>query len=187
MRKILVSNMISLDGFFAGVDGDISWHTVDDEFNAYALELLSTIDTILFGKTTYQIFEDFWPRALVDPHTSPDDRKVAQYIQDAKKIVFSHTMKDTHWENVSIQPQVNAQFISELKIQNGKDIVIFGSGTLVSQLTQLKLIDEYRFIISPTILGDGKKMFTEVDHPLHLHLTQQRSFKNGNVLTIYNR
>ena len=87
MRKIVIFNLISLDGYFAGKNGDISWHNVDDEFNKFAIRQTSQFGGIIFGRTTYQLFEDFWPKALKDPKTSPDDRKIAQIIDDIWKPV----------------------------------------------------------------------------------------------------
>ncbi len=77
MRKIVVFNLISLDGYFAGEDGNIDWHNTDDEFNQFAIEQTSQFGGIIFGRTTYKMFEEYWPTALKDPKTSPDDRKIA--------------------------------------------------------------------------------------------------------------
>lgn len=91
--------MVTVDGYYAGADGNIDWHMVDDEFNEFAIEHTQEFGTLIFGATTYKLFEDFWPKALVDPETSNDDRKVAQIIEDMNKIVFSTKIKEPKWKN----------------------------------------------------------------------------------------
>ena len=86
MRKIVAFDMISIDGYFAGIDGNIDWHTVDDEFNMFAVEHTAAFGTMIFGHTTYKLFEEYWPLALKDPGTGEEDRKIAQIINDATKI-----------------------------------------------------------------------------------------------------
>jgi dihydrofolate reductase len=184
MRKLVVYNMVSVDGYFAGKDGDISWHTVDDEFNQFAIETLSQVDTIIFGRTTYQLFEGYWPRALVDPQTNPANLVIAQAIDNAKKIVFSKSLESVTWHNSQLEHEISPDKIKQLKAESGKDIIIYGSGAIVRQLTKLDLIDEYRFIISPTILGAGETMF-EGAHQTPLNLVATRSFVNGNLLVVY--
>ncbi len=185
MRKIIVFNMVSVDGFFAGVDGNIDWHNVDDEFNKFAIEQLKEFQTILFGRTTYQMFESFWPAALKDPKTSEDDRKVAQNINDLEKIVFSSTLKKVTWNNSKILESIDSEKIKKLKQESRKDMVIFGSGTIVQAMANLNLIDEYRLMINPIILGQGKPMFKDMKDIVNLKLISTRTFKNGNVLLCY--
>lgn len=184
MRKIILFNLISIDGYFAGIDGDISWHNVDDEFNDFAVEQTKTFGTIIFGRTTFKIFEEYWPKALKDPATSNEDRQIAQTIEDATKIVFSKTLKETSWNNSKIFHEINPENIKAWKERDGKDAVIFGSGTIAKQLAELNQIDEYRLMVNPVILGEGKNMFEHLGKK-NLKLTDIRKFKNGNVLLTY--
>ncbi len=184
MRKLIVFNLISLDGFFAGVDGNIDWHMVDDEFNKFAAEQTSNFGTIIFGNTTYTLFEEYWPKALIDPATSADDRKIAQIIDDIDKIVFSKTRDKTTWRNSKLLNDIVPGEINKLKEEDGKDMVIFGSGTIVEQMANLDLIDEYRLLVNPVILGQGKPMFKNVNQK-QLELINTRRFANGNVLLTY--
>ena len=177
--------MISLDGYFTDSNGGIDWHTVDDEFNRFAIEQLESCDTILFGRVTYKMFEDYWPDAAKDPQTGPDDLKIASYINDAIKIVFSKTLESVTWQNSQLKAKISTDEIRKLKAATGKNIVIFGSGTIVQQLTNLGLIDEYRLMISPIILGSGKALFNNVHKMPNLKLLEARSFANGNVLLRY--
>jgi len=185
MRKIIVFNMVSVDGFFAGVDGNLDWHNVDDEFNKFVIEQLREFHTILFGRTTYQMFESFWPVALKDQKTSEDNRKVAQSINDIEKIVFSSTLEKVTWNNSKILKKIDSEGIKKLKQEPGKDMVIFGSGTIVQAMTNLNLIDEYRLMINPVILGQGKPMFKDMKDKVNLKLLNTKTFKNGNVLICY--
>jgi dihydrofolate reductase len=183
MRKIVMFNLISLDGFFAGEDGNIDWHMVDDEFNDFAVEQTASFGGIIFGRTTYQLFESFWPQAKDDPSMSPEDRKIGQIIDDVEKHVFSKSLKKVSWNHSILHHEINTEEMKKLKKQQGKDIVIFGSGTIVQQLAKLGLIDEYRILVNPIVLGKGKPLFK--DNHLKLQLVATKVFGNGNVLLTY--
>lgn len=184
MRKIVVFNLISIDGYFAGEDGNIDWHNADDEFNKFGVEQTKTFGTIIFGRTTYQLFESYWPVVLKDPKTSPDDLEIAQTIENAEKIVFSKSLTDVTWKNTKLFHEINPEEVKKWKESNDKDMVIFGSGTIVQAFTKLGLIDEYRMLVNPVILGKGKPMFKDVDQ-MKLKLINTRTFGNGNVLLSY--
>ncbi len=185
MRKIIVFNMLSVDGYFAGSDGNIDWHVVDEEFNHFALTLLSRVDTILFGRITYDLFKSYWPSALNDPTTDESNMKIAQAIDAATKIVFSEKELSSDWRNTERKDDVLEKDIRKLKSSDGKDIVIYGSGTIVQQLSNLQLIDEYNLMINPIILGAGKPLFEDIDS-LRLKLEETQRYENsGNVLLTY--
>ena len=141
MRKIVMFNLVSLDGYFAGLDGNIDWHQVDDEFNTFAIEQTASFGGLVFGRTTYQLFESFWPQALKDPKTSDDDRKIAQTIDDIWKMVFSTTLTETTWKNTKLYHKIDPEEVKSWKQWDGKDIAIFGSGSIVQQFAKLGLID----------------------------------------------
>ncbi len=184
MRKLMVFNLVSLDGFFAGPDGNIDWHNVDDEFNKFAVEQTQLFGAIIFGRVTYELFESFWPKALKDPTFSEDDHKIAKIIDDVEKIVFSKTLKKVSWKNTTLFKEIVPKEIEKLKQEKGRDMVIFGSGKIVQAMSNLGLIDEYRLMVNPIILGHGKPMFENV-HKLNLKLLKTRKFKNGNILLYY--
>lgn len=185
MRKIVVFNLISLDGYFAGSEGDIDWHIVDNEFNKFAIEQTSQFGGIIFGRITYELFESYWPKALKDPKTSPDDLKIAQTIDDVWKIVCSRSLKDVTWKNSRVFQDINPEEIKRWKEMDGKDLVIFGSGTIVQQFTNLGIVDEYRLMVNPVILGKGKPMFKNVKDRQKLKLIKTRPFKSGNIFLYY--
>jgi dihydrofolate reductase len=185
MRKIIISEMVTVDGLFEGENHDIDWHSVDDDFNNYAIELTERADTLLFGRVTYDLFESFWPRALKDPNTSEDDKKIAQFIWDAKKVVFSRTRTMAAWNNSVIIKDNLKEEVQKLKEEEGKDILIYGSGTIVSQLSDLGLIDEYILFVSPIILGRGTPLFKDATKRQKLKIKEVKEFSNGNVILNY--
>jgi len=177
-------NMLSVDGFFEGPGHNIDWHTVDDEFNAMAKQQQQEFDTLLFGNTTYTLFEEYWPNELTNPDTSEDDRIIAKQIDDKKKYVVSTTRTEVNWNNAEILKGDLIEAVKKLKEQEGSAIMIYGSGTIVRALTDAKLIDEYRIMISPTILGKGTNLF-EGTQMKKLKLIKSQSFGNGNVYNWY--
>lgn len=182
MRKIIVSEMVSLDGFFAGPGGEVDWHVVDEEFNEkYAVPLLNSVDTLLFGRVTYELMAGYWPT----PEAIKNDPIIADKMNSLPKIVFSKTLKKVDWNNTRLVKEVLTDEVVKLKQQYGKAMVIFGSGTIVSTLTQLGLIDEYRLIVNPVILGSGKSLFKGLKDRLRLQLLETKKFNSGNVLLRY--
>jgi dihydrofolate reductase len=185
MAKLVTFDMISVDGYFAAENGDIGWHTVDDAFNDYALNSLQSIGTILFGRITYELFESYWPQALRDPATDPADRLIAEAIDQAHKVVVSRTRHTSDWQHTTFMSELTAGNINQLKQAAEKDIMVYGSGCVVQQLTDLGLVDEFRLMVSPTLLGTGKSLFDGVKQ-LSLQLQEERSFaSNSNVLLVY--
>ena len=181
MRKIIVQEMISVDGFFAGENGEIDWHNVDAEFNKYAIEFLNTIDTLVFGRLTYELMASYWP---TDAGLN-DDPIVASKMNHLSKIVFSKTKNIVAWNNSKVFSDINADEIKKLKQAEGKDIAIFGSGTIVSALTELGLIDEYRLIVNPIVLGKGKSLFSNMEKRYKLQIIEVKEFKSGNISLHY--
>lgn len=179
MRKIIMFNMITLDGMFEGPNADISFHRTDDEFNQFAIEQLNTIDTILFGRVTYEGMASYW----TTPEAAESDPMVTEQMNTISKIVFSTTLDKAEWSNTRLIKGDVLNAMQNLKQQAGKDMIIFGSGKLVASFAKLGLIDEYRIIIVPTLLGKGTLMFKDTQQKLRL--VNSRTFANGNVLLCY--
>ncbi|MGO9644176.1 MAG: dihydrofolate reductase family protein [Candidatus Bathyarchaeia archaeon] len=188
MGKLFTFMTISLDGFFEGRDHDISWHNVDDESNKFAIEMLRETDTILFGRRTYELFEDFWPKAADDPKISQGNLEIARLINNMNKVVFSRTLtkveEKENWRNVKLIRDVNPEEIKRWKQESGKDLCIGGSNLAVS-FAQLGLIDEIRIMLDPVVLGKGTRLFEGIKDKLNLSLLKTRTFKSGNVLLYY--
>ena len=179
MREIIVSNYVSLDGFFAGPNGEIDWFMWDEETAEYSKGLAASIDTILFGRVTYELMASYWPTVTTE------DPVITEYMNRSPKIVFSRTLKKTDWKNTKLIMELNKEEILDLKKQPGKDMVIYGSGSLVSAFAQWGLIDDYRIFVNPVVLGNGKHMFKGLKERLELALLRTKTFQCGVVLLHY--
>ena len=177
MRKVIVSNLMSLDGFFEGPNHELDWFVVDEEFFAYARDMLRGVDTILFGRKTYQHMADYWPSAPAD--------EIADQMNNLPKIVFSRTLESAEWQNSTLVKSDAIAEISKSKQLPGKDMVILGSASLASFLLQQGLIDEYRVILNPVLLGSGNPLFQEVKQRLRLKLSRTKLFGSGVVVLYY--
>ena len=181
--------MVSLDGYFEGPNHDLSWHVVDQEFNRFAVEQLNQIGTLLFGRVTYRLFEDFWPKARRDPTTSKENLEIARMIDDVDKIVFSRTLanvKETDdWKNVRLIREAQPEEAERLKHLPGKDIAIFGSNKLASNFLRMGLIDELRIMVNPVVVGNGNPLFKGMTDQVKLNLLRTKTFRSGNVLHYY--
>ncbi len=180
--------LLSLDGYFEGPKHDLAWHNVDDEFNEYAIGQLKETDLIMFGRRTYQLMEEAWPKAARDPATSKDNLKVAYLINNVKKMVFSRTLdkvRETEdWKNVKLVREFDPTAIRRLMEQPGKGIWVGGSNLAVSFI-KAGLIDEFRFMINPVVLGEGTPIFEGLRGKLDLELIKTRKFNSGNILLYY--
>jgi dihydrofolate reductase len=183
MKQIIVQEMVSVDGFFAGPEGEIDWHVVDGEFNDYAAGVLSSVDTLIFGRVTYDLMAGYWPT----PDALKNDHAIAEKMNSLPKIVFSAGKEPAGWNNTKIFYEINPEEISKLKQGPGKDMIIYGSGTIVEAFTRFGLIDEYRFIVNPVVLGRGKSLFPNLEERQKLKFIRSKEFSSGNVLLSYGK
>lgn len=181
MRKLIFQVMVSLDGYVEGPNGELDWHNVDEEFNDYAITLLHSVDTLLFGRKTYEMMAAYWP----SPHAVEDDPIVAEHMNTLKKIVCSNTIERVEWYNSELLNGNVAEHIFQLKQRPGKDIAVLGSCGLMQTLMPHKLVDEYRIITNPTVLGSGKPLFEGYNERLSLQHDKALIFNSGNVLNYY--
>ena len=181
MRKMIVFNNITLDGYYTGLDGDMSWaHKFDPEWQQFTNENAKGSATLAFGRKTYDMMAGYWPT----PMAMKNMPAVAEAMNKQPKLVFSRTMTEAKWNNTTLIKGDLATEARKLKEESGDDIVIMGSGNLISQLAQLKLIDEYQIAVTPVVIGKGKSMFDGVDKT-NLKLTKSRAFGNGTVMLWY--
>ena len=163
MRLLFLFMMVTLDGDFEGQNHDLSWHVVDQEFNRFAVEQLKQIGTLLFGRITYKLFEEYWPKAGRDPATSKENLEIARMINYVEKIVFSRTLANVKeaddWKNVRLIREAQREEITRLKQLSGKDIAIFGSNDLATSFLRMGLIDELRIMVNPVVMGNGISLF----------------------------
>jgi dihydrofolate reductase len=182
MRKLVVFNMVSLDGFFVDASGDMSWaHKHDDEWNTFVSGNASGNGILLFGRITYDMMASYWP----SPMALKNSPVVAKGMNEMPKFVFSRTLASATWNNTKLMKGDLATEVRKLKSEPGPDMVILGSGNIVSQLAQLNLIDEFQLAISPIVLGKGRTLFESVTKRLNLKLTSSRTFGNGTVFVCY--
>ncbi len=181
MRKLFLFMMTSLDGYFEGPDHDISWHNVDAEFNEFAIQQTSEVDMLLFGRKTYEMMAGYWPTEAA----KRDDPIVADLMNSLPKIVFSRTLDKVEWNNSRLVKENMEEEVTQLKQQPGKDIAIFGSSDLTVALTHMGLVDEYRIMVAPVALGNGKSLFKGLNGKVNLELLNTRTFRSGNVLLYY--
>jgi dihydrofolate reductase len=197
MGRIVMFNRITADGYFADADGKLDWVVPDEELDKGAQQHLKGPGTMMLGRRTYDTFESFWPHAVEDasspaPHgskkpLSPEQRAMGQWINEATKFVFSKNRKDVTWKNSKLLRAVDPREIEAIKNQSGGDILIFGSGSVVTQLTQHGLIDEYQFIVNPVILGNGQSLVKGLPKSAKLDLQDVTKFRSGNVMLRYAR
>lgn len=184
MGKLVVFNSISLDGFFVDRQNDMSWaHNPkkDEEWDAFVNGNASGGGQLIFGRVTYELMASYWPTAIA----KRNDPIVAERMNNLPKIVFSKSMKKADWKNTRLVKDGLAEEIRRLKRDDEDGMAIMGSGSLVAQLTQERLIDEYQMVVVPVILGSGRTLFDGVNDRLGLKLVQSRSFQNGNAYLCY--
>ncbi len=181
MRKVTVFNLVTVDGYFSGQEGDISWHNVDEEFQELAERASNSGNTLLFGRVTYELMAGYWPTQ----EAIKNDPVVAAGMNNAEKVVFSRTLDRVDWHNSRLVKDDLLAEVRKLKQHSGNDLTVLGSGSIVSQLTQEGLIDEYQILLNPVVIGKGKTMFEGIKQKINLRLTKTRIFKNGNVLLHY--
>jgi dihydrofolate reductase len=185
MRKIIVSNLISLDGYYAGPNGEIDWfvNIADKELEEYGINLIGNVDTMLFGRITYELMESYWPTAKPEN----DAPRIIEAMNNYPKVILSKTLEKVSWKNSTLIKGEAVEEVAKLKQQHGKDIVIYGSGSIVALLVEKDLIDDYRILVCPVILGKGKRMFKDSGSRLGLKLADTKKFESGLVLLHYIR
>ena len=181
MRRLMVFNNVSLDGYIADEKGDMSWaHKQDPEWLAFTSENASGQAELVFGRVTYDLMAGWWPTPLA-LQSMPD---VARAMNGMPKVVFSRTLQKAAWQNTRVVKGDLAAEMRRMKAEPGPNMVIMGSGSIVSQLTDAGLIDEYQLVVHGIALGRGKSIF-DVREKTRLDLKKSRVFGNGNVVLWY--
>jgi dihydrofolate reductase len=183
MRKLTVFNHVSLDGYFQDARGDMSWaHAgADPEWNAFVEDNARGGGVLVFGRVTYDLMIRYWPTEMA----RKNDPVVAERMNAMPKIVFSRKLKEATWNNTRLIADDPVAAMRRLKREDGDDMAMFGSGTIIAQLAPAGLIDEYQIVVNPLILGSGRTMFAGIAEPLRLRQTRVRPFRNGNVVLWY--
>jgi dihydrofolate reductase len=184
-RKLYVSMMVSLDGFIEGPNRELDWPVTDNrEFEQYCDDMLDTVDLLLFGRVAYQMMVDYWPAAAKNPASSPRDIAFARKMNRLPKLVLSRTLDKAEWNARVLADRVPEE-IRELKRQPGKDIAVVGGAGVISTLTQHRLVDEYRAIVNPIVLGSGNPLFKDIQERISLRLSKATTLRSGLVILYY--
>lgn len=184
MRRLTAFNSVSLDGYFADANGDVSWahQSPDDaEWNAFVAGNASGGGALVFGRITYEMMASFWPT----PAAAQAMPEVAKGMNAMPKYVITRTLTAVSWENANLLRGNLVSKIRKLKEEPGPDLTILGSGSIVSQLAVAGLIDELQVVVIPVVLGKGRPLFSGVKKAISFKLLQSRTFGNGNVLLSY--
>lgn len=178
MRKVIAATNITIDGVYDHTEG-----LADSEIHQHYADLLDSADIILYGRTTYQLMQ-YWQSLLTNPSGDKTADNFAIAIDKIHKIVFSRTLKNTDWDSAKLATKSLDDLVRELKQQPGKDIFV-GSRSLIMQLMNLNLIDEYQLCIQPVVAGKGSQLFDNVKERAILKLTKTKNFTNGAIILYY--
>ena len=181
MRKVIVWNMVTLDGYFEGPKPwEIDWHEYvwGEELERFSLDQAQEVGALLFGRKTYEGMAGYWSTATGE---------IAEFMNSIAKVVFSNTLETTGWSNTRLVKGSAEEEVARLKQEPGKDLFIFGSANLTGSLTKHGLIDEYRIGLNPLVLGGGTPMFKPSDERMRLKLLEARPMQSGVVLLRYAR
>ena len=185
MKKLIVTNWTTLDGFIAGPNGEMDWVLGDDELSAYEIGMVSDADTLLLGKKTYQDFAGYWPRVPTNPNAPQWEKDYASKINALHKVVISRQLPEATWSDSEILREISAAGINKLKNGTGKNVLMYGSASIVRQLTNLGLIDEHHVLFHPVLLGGGRALFENIGRRIKLERTRVQQFKSGVQLLVY--
>jgi dihydrofolate reductase len=184
MRQLKHVMHISLDGYYADSNGEMRWVRMDNDLGDYVHQYIAPCGTAIYGRTTYEMMENFWPNAEQHPQAKPGSHLVehARWVNPVDKILISRTRKTANWQPTTIISENVVAAIKELKEQPGKDMVLLASASIARLLMSHGLIDQYLISITPVALGGGQAFFHQ---PLNLKLVDATSFSSGVMAGIY--
>ena len=179
MRKLILDLAVTLDGFIEGAKGETDWCIMDEEMNFDSF--LSSIDSIFYGRVSYDTWGNFQP----DYHCGPRTLKLWQQVHSKKKYVFSKRQRTD--DRATFIASDISQKVMEIKQQKGKNIWLYGGANLITTFIQLALIDIFRISVHPVALGKGKPLFENLTERLNMELTESHIFRSGVVQLIYEK
>jgi len=187
MGKLVLVVHISLDGFVAGLKGELDGFEPDEENLQFVCSLTENADTALFGRISYQLLNRYWPTASLRPNATKGEIVYSNWYNGAKKIVISKTMTAENLDNTTVISKNLLDEIVRIKEQAEKSILIFGSPMVSQLLMQHNLIDSYWIFVNPIMFGQGIPLFTDLSHKIELNLVTTRKFRNGEIALNYEK
>ena len=185
MRKLFLQINTSLDGYIEDPTGEIDWHFVDDEFEEFINATLRSIDAMVFGRVAYEKLAQYWPTAASNPEASAQHVEAAHLMNELPKYVVSDSIDHAEWQNSHIVSGDVEGEIRALKARAGNDIALFAGAGIASSFVRLGLIDEYRIIVNPILLGAGTRLFNGGHEKTKLRLLGTRQFGSGALVLSY--
>lgn len=191
MRKVILAMQMTLDGFSTGPNGEMDWlppfnnEELWKDLHEEMWNQLRTVDTLLLGRVTYQIWEKYWPAAATNPSSTKNDIEFSRFADETQKIVFSNTLEKVEWKNTRLVKGNIAEEIMKMKQQPGKNMVVAGGAGIAQAFMKLGLIDEYQITVHPVVLGNGKPLFKDLNDRIKLKLLRTRALNSGAVLLHY--
>lgn len=182
MRRIVLAGSVSLDGFFAGPNGELDWHMISAELHQHFNDHLRPMSAFLDGRVTYEMMAEYWPTADEDPTSTPTEVEFAGIWREKPKLVFSKTLERADWNATIVRDVVPAE-IQQLKAEPGGDMAV-GGAVLAGEFLRFGLVDEVCLYVHPVVIGEGRRLFSS-DVRLALHLEETRRFDNGVVMLRY--
>jgi dihydrofolate reductase len=179
MRKLIAAMNMTLDGFC-----DHTSMIADDEIHQHYNDLLSEADTLIYGRTTYQLMESYWPAVVREPTGNKPTDDFAVLIDGISKIVYSRTLKNVDWNNTELKNELVKEEILELKQKIGKNILA-GSPSMIVAFSQLGLVDEYQLGLHPSVVGTGLPLFKNINDRIDLKLSKTKTFGCGALMLYY--
>lgn len=182
-RRLSVFSFITLNGFYKGPNEDISWHNFGEEEQKMSDELSNAGNTLLFGRITYEMMAHYW----ASPEAAKNDPVTTKGMNSSEKIVFSKKLDQVSWQNTKLIKGDLSDEVRKLKARQGPDMTLLGSGQIMTQLSEVGLIDSYSFMVNPLAIGAGTSIFQGISKKLSLKLESSRVMKSGNILLMYSR
>jgi dihydrofolate reductase len=185
VSKLFLQINTSLDGYIEDPTGEIDWHFVDDEFEEFVNATLRSIEAMVFGRVAYEKLAEYWPTAASNPDASERHIEAARLMNELPKYVVTNSLERTEWQNSYIISGDVGHEIKGLKEGASRDIALFAGAGVASSLARLGLIDEYRIILNPILLGAGTPLFIGGHDKTNLRLRETRRFSSGALVITY--
>ena len=185
MRKLIFFMHTSLDGFVAGLKGEMNWINIDETMFDFVATMTDKADTALYGRVTYEMMQNYWPTAGDQPNASRHDKEHSAWYNKVSKVVLSRTLNKKGLDNTIVIGDHLAENIHQIKKQEGKNILIFGSPSASHSLLSESLVDEFWLFVNPVLLGQGIPLFKGITETTRLKLIETKTFSCGVIALHY--